>query len=31
MTHEWTRAEYTISTDPRRLDVEKVDPDADRA
>src|SRR2546426_11205674 len=24
MTHEWTRAEYTISTDPRRLDVDLI-------
>src|SRR5881409_1509070 len=24
MTHEWTRAEYTISTDPRRLDLDLI-------
>src|SRR2546428_12638271 len=24
MTHEWTRAEYTISTDPRQLDVDLI-------
>ena len=24
MIHEWTRGEYTISTDPRRLDVDLI-------
>jgi len=24
MTHEWTRGEYTISTDPRRLDLDVI-------
>ncbi|HUE29589.1 MAG TPA: GNAT family N-acetyltransferase [Verrucomicrobiae bacterium] len=24
MTHEWTRGEYTISTDPRRLDLDLI-------
>jgi len=24
MTHEWTRGDYTISTDPRRLDLDVI-------